>query len=397
MRSLIISRWGVGHVNSGAALRNTQNMAALAKLGPVDVIVVNPEGELSPAELMDGVKMISHHTPAPPKHLPGRWLLPGPHHTIRRYTDLGLVKQLRGLSPDDYDLILVEEISLSAYVAAAAASGIRTVFDAHNVEARLWEDIGNKDGAPRSGLSALRQRMFNRKLHQAEAAAVNVADIVWTCSDVDAQLMERLYQPKAQVGVVPNAINVDSYADARNQRQAAATNAPSLIYIGTYSYAPNEVAALRLINDILPALRRTGLDLNLAIVGRDPTPAMQEAAAGDDAVTVTGAVDSIVPYLAQHSIAVMPITIGGGTRLKILEAFAAACPVISTAKGAEGINVRDGQNVLLAETTADFVSAIRQLADDPAACQRIGQGGLDTVSESYSWNAAAVAVQETLS
>lgn len=397
MRSLVISRWGPGRLDSGAALRNAQNTAALAGLGPVDIMTVDPSGDIPDTELMPGVTETGQYVPAPPRRLPGRWLLPGPHHTIRRYTDAALMQHLRSLSPYSYDVALVEEISLSAYVTPLRAAGIRTVFDAHNVEARLWADIGKKDGAQKSGLVALRQRMFNRKLRQAEAMAVKTADLVWACSDVDARLMEQLYQPKNAVAVVPNAINLDAYADARRARNDADPAAPPLlIYIGSYSYKPNEIAALRLIESILPALRQVDVDLQLAIVGRDPTPAIQQAAAKDRAVLVTGGVASILPYLAQQSIAVMPITIGGGTRLKVLEAFAAGCPIISTAKGAEGIDVRHEENILIAESDTEFVSEILRLVRDPAARATLGQGGFDTVSRDYSWEAAARAIRASL-
>lgn len=397
MRSLVISRWGPGRLDGGAALRNMQNMAALAELGPVNVITVDPSGAIPDARQMIGVTETGHYIPAPSRHIPGGWLLPGPHHMIRRYTDGALMKYLRSLSPCSYDLALVEEISLSAYVTPLRAAGIRTVFDAHNVEARLWADIGNKNNAGKLGLAALRQRKFNRKLQQAEALAVKTADLVWACSDVDARLMEQLYQPKNGVAVVPNAINIDAYAEARRAREDTdPTTSPLLVYIGSYSYKPNEIAALRLIQGILPALRQVGVHLQLAIVGRDPTSAMRQAAAKDRSVLITGRVTSILPYLAQQSIAVMPITIGGGTRLKILEAFAAGCPVISTVKGAEGIDVRHGENILIAESDMEFVSEILRLVRDPVARATIGLGGFETVSRGYSWKAAAKAIHASL-
>ncbi len=395
MRSLVISRWGPGRLDGGAALRNTQNMVALARLGPVDVMTVDPSGDFPEIEPTRNVTDAGQYVPAPVRHIPGRWLLPGPHHTIRRYTDTGLIQRLHTLSPDSYDLALVEEISLAAYVAPLHAAGIRTVFDAHNVEARLWADIDGRGG--RSWLGLLRQNSINGKLRQAEKAAVETADIVWACSDVDARLMEQMYSPKARVAVVPNAINVAAYSEARRARvEAVPAISPLLVYIGSYSYTPNEIAALRLIRDILPAVRQAGAELKLAIIGRDPTAAMHQAADTDPNVTVTGAVDSILPYLAQQSIAVMPITIGGGTRLKILEAFAAGCPIISTAKGAEGIDVRSGENILIAESDADFITAILQLVRDPAMRETLGQRGLETVSKEYSWDTAAQAVSASL-
>ncbi|MEM7462880.1 MAG: glycosyltransferase family 4 protein [Pseudomonadota bacterium] len=398
MRSLVISRWGSGRLDGGAALRNTQNMAALARLGPVDVITVDPSGNFPDTEPVHGTTEIGRYVPPPAFRIPGRWLLPGPYHKILRYTDSALKGRLRSLSSDNYDLALIEEISLSAYVHPLRTSGIHTVFDAHNVEARLWSDIGDTNATRKPGLAALRQHMFNTKLRRAEAAAVNSATYVWACSDLDAQLIEQLYRPKNPVVVVPNAINVGAYAGVRQTRNDTDPAAPPLlVYIGSYSYEPNEIAALRLMEGILPSLRQAGTDLQLAIVGRDPTPAMLRVAARDPTVTVTGAVDSILPYLAQQSIAVMPITIGSGTRLKILEAFAAGCPIVSTAKGAEGITARHNDNILIAESDAEFVSAILRLVKDPKFRSSLGQKGFETVSAGYSWEAAAIAVSNSLS
>jgi glycosyltransferase involved in cell wall biosynthesis len=123
---------------------------------------------------------------------------------------------------------------------------------------------------------------------------------------------------------------------------------------------------------------------------------MEALAAGDADITVTGGVASIAPYLSGTSIMVVPIAIGSGTRFKILEAFAAGCPVISTAKGAEGIAGTDGVHLRLAETTQDFVASIGALAADPSVGAALAEAAYDLVDRDYSWAAAGRDIVESL-
>ena len=397
MRSLVISRWGLGRLDSGAALRNMQNISALSAFGTVDVITVDPSGQRTIQNDSHKANSIGYYVPRPSRKFPGLWLLPGRHHTIRHFTDRALVRRLKGLTAADYDLAVVEEISLSAYVAPLTKAGIRTVFDCHNVEAKLWAEI--RCGEKRSGtwLSALREHMINKKLWNAEANAVQSAQMVWVCSNIDAEIIKHTYKPKSIIATVPNAINLDYYSEARLERsQQSMSGNPLLIYVGTYSYKPNEVAAMQLINEIVPALRAKGLALDLVLVGRDPTPEMFQAAKSCGGVDVTGSVESTAPFLGKDSVSVMPITIGGGTRLKVLEALASCCPVVCTQKAAEGIKLEHGSDILFADTTEEFVEAIKSLVENPGKRKLMGETGFETVYRSYSWSAVRFAVGEAL-
>ena len=394
MRSLFITRWGPHRTDGGAPLRNAQNIRALATLGPVDVLSIGGQDEeVGP---VPGIADWVHFPRQERRRIPGAWLAPGRHPLIDRHMHKKALAYIRALAPGRYDIAVVEEIALAGYVEPLRAVGIKTVFDAHNVEARLRADIDRASAAD-GPVDRLRQRVQDARLRGIEARAVRAADLVWACSRLDADLIRDLYHPKSQVAVVPNAVNIIGYAAARTAQSAAAQDAaPLLLYIGTYSYHPNEAAALRLATTILSALRARGTELRLALVGREPTAAMQMAAERDPAITVTGAVDSILPYLSQPNIVVLPITLGSGTRLKILEAFAGSCPVVSTAKGAEGIEIRSGENIVIAESDADFVTAIERLARNPAVRRTLGEGGYDTVARLYSWETAAESIRDSL-
>lgn len=395
MRSLVITRWGPNRADGGAALRNMQNIRALARLGPVDVLSVG--GDETVTAVQD-VAAWTHFRRAEGRRGGLPWVaVPGRHPLTDRYLHPAALRHVAALPRGAYDVAVIEEIALAGYVAPLGARGIPVVFDAHNVEARLRADIDQAAGRAGGLAGRVRSWLLDRRLGGVEARAVRAAEAVWACSEIDADLLRQTYRPRAPVTVVPNAVDVAAYAPALAAHAAEAADAvPALLYIGTYSYPPNAAAALRLATAILPALRARGLDLALVLAGRDPTEAMRAAAAADPRITVTGPVDSILPWLARPNVVVLPITLGSGTRLKILEAFAAGCAVVSTAKGAEGIAIRPGENILIAETDADFVAAIARLAADGGARRDLGRAGWQTVSAQYSWDAAAAAIRASL-
>jgi glycosyltransferase involved in cell wall biosynthesis len=295
-----------------------------------------------------------------------------------------------------YDLAVVEQIVMASWLPLLRKAGIRSVYDAHNVEAELAADLETEAGAALPG--RFKARMLHRRMQQVERALVGGADIVWACSAIDAEALQRLYAPRRPITVVPNAVDVAAFAEVR-ARQAAppAPDAPiRLVYTGTLSYPPNEDAALTLVRELLPALRAAGERVRLSLVGRNPTEAIKAAAAGDPDVEVTGPVPSILPWLAEPCLMPMPIRLGSGTRLKILEAFAAGAAVISTAKGAEGIEGVDGRDLRVAERVEEFTAAIRGLWHDQATRLAQTAAAFRLVDARYSWEAAARASAASL-
>lgn len=397
MRSLFVTRWRPHDPDGGAPLRNAQNIAALQALGQVDVLSVGrPEAEGE----VPGIGRWRHFEARP--RLPGGGVLaPGYHPLVDSYRLPEAEATLdRMLAENGYDLAVVEEISMARYLPRIRAAGVTAVFDAHNVEAALRADVA-RGGQP-SLRALLRRRLLDRRIGRIECAAVRHANLVWACSAGDAEALRRLYGPRGPVDVVPNTVDTSAYVGLRAEQTAGqvagqGAGAPmSLLYTGTFSYRPNEEAAIELIGRILPELRRGGETVRLLLVGRLPTEAMRRAAASDPDVLITGAVPSVLPYFANPCIVVLPIRSGSGTRLKILEAFAAGAAVVSTAKGAEGIAVTDGRDISLAETPAEFAAAIRTLWRDPAARAAQVARALALVEARYSWQAAARAIRGSL-
>ncbi|MBV8808432.1 MAG: glycosyltransferase, partial [Acidobacteriaceae bacterium] len=149
------------------------------------------------------------------------------------------------------------------------------------------------------------------------------------------------------------------------------------------------------LDEIFPMIRRRRPDTKLAIVGRNP-PASLMAATHHPLVTVTGTVPDVRPYLWGSAISIVPLRVGGGTRLKIFEAMAAGTPVVSTTVGAEGLPVRHGDNIRLADTSADFAAECLNLLENEPVRQTTAANGLELIRARFSWEEATRRFEETL-
>jgi glycosyltransferase involved in cell wall biosynthesis len=154
-------------------------------------------------------------------------------------------------------------------------------------------------------------------------------------------------------------------------------------------WMPNEDAMLRFVADTLPRIRRSRPDVTLTVVGRNPPARLRALAGATPGVTVTGGVPDVRPYLERASVFVVPIRIGGGTRLKIFEAMAMEKPVVSTTIGAEGLPVRDGVDALLADHPDAFAAAVLELLADPARAERMGKAAAARVRSEFGWDRVA--------
>jgi glycosyltransferase involved in cell wall biosynthesis len=166
-----------------------------------------------------------------------------------------------------------------------------------------------------------------------------------------------------------------------------------LVFVGSMDYHANIDAALYFAREIWPHLRQRRPDLRFVIVGSRPTPEIL-ALGRQDGILVTGTVDSVEPYYDAALVAVVPLRVGSGTRLKVLEAMAAGVPVISTSLGAEGLAVTNGKHLILADTPAEFTSAIVRVAGDDAEWRQIATAGREMAASRYDWSGIATSLYE---
>ena len=160
-------------------------------------------------------------------------------------------------------------------------------------------------------------------------------------------------------------------------------------------WLPNEDGMLFFVNDILPHIRRAVPDVTLSIIGRAPTPAVQRLV-DRNGITVTGRVDDVRPHVAAGTVYVVPLRIGGGTRLKIFEAMAMGKAVVSTTIGAEGLPVTPGQNIVIADDPQAFAARVVQLLRDSAMRKQIESQARRLVVERYDWSAVAADFERAL-
>ncbi|MDY7014314.1 MAG: glycosyltransferase family 4 protein, partial [Cyanobacteriota bacterium] len=229
---------------------------------------------------------------------------------------------------------------------------------------------------------------------------INQADQIWTCSEEDSRLLEQLHKRKLPARVIANGINVTDYNNVRQGKcqlpDGLEAHPQTLIFTALFSHPPNAVASQLLIEQIYPELRKVYPQCRLILAGRNPTALMKQAAKQDSGIIVTGEVPDMRPYLAAASLVIVPLLDGGGTRLKILEAFAAGRPVVSTAKGAEGLKGQDGKHLLIRNSVEEMVAGVSQIWSDSALTQKLVDSAWELVSAEYSWEAVGKRVEEAL-
>ena len=156
-----------------------------------------------------------------------------------------------------------------------------------------------------------------------------------------------------------------------------------LLFLGSMSYGPNVDAVQYLVGEILPLVRAIRPGLTLDIVGADPAPKI--LALASDSIHVTGRVDDVRPYLRRAACLVAPLRIGGGTRLKLVEALGMRTPVVSSFIGAQGLDLEDGKHLRLAHAPADIAQAVVDVLADPAGADDMARRGRRLVRERYTW------------
>ena len=245
----------------------------------------------------------------------------------------------------------------------------------HNVESMIWERHAQagRTFAHRAYFAGQAEKMLNWERDVCRAVAHVVA-----VSDVDEEMMRSRFGVKS-ISSVPTGVDLDYF-----ERPTSASLAHDLVFVGSMDWMPNIDGMRWFLSDVFPRIRAQKPDCTLAIVGRTPPPSILEAA-NTPGITVTGTVPDVRPYLWQCAVSIVPLRIGGGTRLKIFEAMAASAPVVSTAIGAEGLPLQNGDTIRIGDSAEQFAQHCLELLANPAAAQNVAQRAKQLVVENFSW------------
>lgn len=297
--------------------------------------------------------------------------------TVTNYTSAAAAARLKEiLRKTRFDTVQIEGVHLSGYLPVLREAGARVICDWHNIESELMSRYAERESNLAKKLVAKRTAQLLRRT-EIELLRTCPAHTVASERERDELLQ---VVPGARVEVIPNGIDVAHFETREDSGSKQA-----LLFVGSMDYHANIDAVQWFAAEGWPALSARHSDMEFLVVGRSPNAAVRALAGGR--LQVTGTVDDVRPYYGKAFAVAVPLRVGSGTRLKILEAMAAGVPVVSTRLGAEGIDAEHGRDILLADTPAEMVDALSLLYRDAELRSRLSKGGRKLVAEHYDWPA----------
>ncbi len=386
--------------HQGTTIRNFNLVRGLALRHQVDVLSLHQPADppVAATPLVELCRRVAV-APAPPPRTPAQRL----RTTLSsRLPDMALrlagadrlsAQLLDWVTHTPYDVIQVEGIEMAPYVlwlqdqapwrSGQMAGRPFVIFDDHNAEYRLQQRVALSDARqPSRWPGAAYSFVQWQKLRAYEARVCRQADHVVTVSAHDAAALDAL-APFLPVTVVPNGVDLQTYAPGVVEPLAGLPSS-ALVFTGKMDYRPNVDAVLWFAHEILPQIRDTLPHTHLFVVGQQPHPRLDGLRSRSD-VTLTGRVPDVRPYLAGAAVCVLPFRMGSGTRLKALEAMAMGRAIVSTTLGIEGIDIVDGQQLLIADDAQAFAAAVVRLLVDEPLRAHLGAAAHTHAAAHYSW------------
>ncbi len=301
--------------------------------------------------------------------------------TVAKYYSPKMLDELnRLINERNFDVIHFEMLHTGQYLSSLHAShSVKTILDQQNIDSLIWQRLFRTESNPIKKLAYHWQyrsfTKFERKLCPDFSTCVCVSD----------EDRKRLLQicPTANTDVAPNGVDLEYFEPVNENIQKS-----MLVFTGSMDWQPNEDAVLFFCDHIFPLIKAKIPKIAFYIVGSKPTERVLQLD-NIEGVTVTGFVDDVRSYIADAEVYVVPLRIGGGTRLKILQAFAMEKSVVSTSVGCEGIDVTDGENILISDEPSQFAENVIRLLMDRQLSHKLGENGRNLVQQKYEWRAIA--------
>lgn len=303
----------------------------------------------------------------------------------------------RLVQENDFQFIHADQLTMVQFAIRGASAfpgrKPKVIFDAHNA---VWTIVERMKDNARFFLKPVLD-VEARRVKQYEGELLRTVDHVLAVTDIDQKLLEEaLHFSKPKAGdrvspmtVIPIAVDTDKLQPVK--RRAGSQN---IVTLGTLHYPPNADGIRWFFNEVFPLVQKRVPDATLTIIGKNPPQDFLELAERNPGVIkVTGYVDNLVPYLEESALMVVPVRAGGGMRVRILEAFAYAMPVVTTTVGLEGIHGTPDRDVIVADTPADFANRTAELLEDASLQEKLAANGRELATKKYDWQAVLAAMR----
>lgn len=376
MRILVLTSAVPYPPHGGGRARMYAVLRHLCRDHTVDLIALARPEELIHRDALERLCSQVTFLPAPPGRVgPRRWAKAVRDLVLLRAYDAdpGIRQAVQEVATR-YDLIQVENAYMMPYV--ASVRGVPKTLDIFGTwAAGVWRDLAPQE----SSLDRLKVIAAWLKAKRVEKSLSRLFDAVYVVSEMDRAYLSAI-DPRLRIYVVSNGLDIDHFLPAPEPSPPPF----HLVFTGAMDYTANQDAVRYFHREILPRIDRQLPEVRFWVVGRDPGPHLA-ALARDPRIMLTGGVDDVRPYLARATVMIVPMRLGSGTRIKIMEALAMAKSVVSTRAGAEGLRVVPGKHLMVADGPDAFAAEVVRLARDPAERQRLGREGRALVEAEYDW------------
>lgn len=288
------------------------------------------------------------------------------------YSDAMQAEINRLLDGTRFDVIQIENYLLG-YFDFDESDAIR-ILDAQNVE---YDNIRRMARATRSRVRKLFYENEYRKVYREETKVCREQDAILVTSQRDKSLLDTEI-PETPKFVIPNGVDLSYFHPASEPVEPF-----SLVFTGAMNYFPNSDGMIHFLREVLPLIRERVPQVKVYVVGNSPPKQLTEYASSD--VVITGFVEDVRPFVHRASVYIVPLRMGGGTRLKVLEAMAMKKPIVTTSIGCEGIELTNGNSMIVADRPGDFANAVAELLLDSAKRARLADAGYENVRNKYDW------------
>ncbi len=311
-------------------------------------------------------------------NLAGNLFASGPY-VIQKYFSRAMSGKIRELDASgQFDLIVCDFLTPAVNLFARNHKNkTPTLLFQHNVESLIWKRLFENGGG------FLKRAYFKiqwKRMEKFERETCARCNAVVGVSEDDCKILQAQFNLKNILGAVPTGVDLSFFSPPIHPRKSC-----SLVFLGSMDWMPNIDAICYFAETIFPKIKKEFPASTLRVVGRNPVPRVKNLEKAHTGISVTGTVADVRPYLAEAEVMIVPLRVGGGTRIKIYEGMATGIPIVSSTIGAEGLPVAHGENIFLADSPEDFAQQICQLFANPRLGKSVGHNGRTLVQRQFGW------------